>query len=36
MGPLNDKQQEAIEDVYKLVQSLLPTITELLISSRQA
>jgi signal transduction histidine kinase len=36
MGPLNDRQQEAMDYVYKLAQSLLPTITELLISSRQA
>ncbi len=34
-GPLNNAQQEAIQSIYKLVQSLLPTITEFLISSRQ-
>ncbi|HTP08769.1 MAG TPA: histidine kinase dimerization/phospho-acceptor domain-containing protein, partial [Anaerolineae bacterium] len=34
-GLLNDKQQEAIEYVYKLVQSLLSTIIEFRISSRQ-
>ncbi len=36
MGSLNNKQHETIEDVYKLTQSLVPTINELLISSRQA
>lgn len=36
MGPLNDKQQEAIEYVYKLVQSLLPKIAEMQNSLRTA
>ncbi len=36
MGPLNNKQREAIEYAYELAQSLLPTITKLLKSSTQA